>query len=234
MLPLKIFLVTLGLVFCLLGAAAVGVGGFVFGIERSLAADGGYVTTPTQTVGSNGFALTAPDINTQVPNGWVTWALANARATVRITGTSQLPAPVFIGVAPTARLTKYLSGVTRDRVTSIDIDSESVEYEHVDGTKLPALPTKQTFWEAHVSGTGSQTLEWELREGDWAIVVMNADASPPVVVDMTLSARFGIIPVAIAGLLAGGVVILAIGVTLVVLGTRRRRSSQPEPLPVSR
>ena len=77
---------------------------------------------------------------------------------------------------------------------------------------------------AKVSGTGSQTLEWALREGDWAVVIMNGDASAPVAADVRLGARFGIIYPLIVGLLAAGVVLLAIGAALVVFGSRPRQT----------
>jgi hypothetical protein len=134
-----------------------------------------------------------------------------------------LPAPLFIGIGPTAQVSTYLSGVTRDRVTSLDLGAGSVQYEHVDGTAMPGAPVEQTFWVAQTSGTGSQTLEWAIREGDWAMVVMNADGSAPVVADMSLGARFGIVNTLIGGLAGIGAVLLAIAATLLVLGGSARR-----------
>jgi hypothetical protein len=139
---------------------------------------------------------------------------------MRVTGSSKLPAPIFIGVAPTARVSKYLSGVARDRITSIDLTAGSVHYDHVNGKTVPAPPEKESFWVAKVAGTGSQTLEWALREGDWALVIMNGDASAPVAADVRLGARFGIIYPLVVGLTAAGVVLLAAGATLMVFGSR--------------
>jgi hypothetical protein len=225
---LKIIWVIVGILLALAGAVSVAAGGFVLGLDRFHSSASGFFTTPSQTVGSNGFALTAPDINGQLVGRWERWALSQAGATMRVTGSSKLPAPVFIGVAPTARVSRYLSGVARDRITSIDLTAGSVNYEHVDGTTLPAPPGEQDFWAAEVSGTGSQTLEWALQEGDWAVVIMNGDASAPVAVDVKLGA-FGIIYPLIGGLTAGGVVLLAIGVTLIVFGSRPRRRALGPP-----
>ena len=81
---------------------------------------------------------------------------------------------------------------------------------------------------AKVAGTGSQTLEWALQEGDWAVVIMNGDASAPVAVDVTLGARFGVVYPLVVGLTAAGVVLLAIGAILVGFGSRpRRRALEP-------
>jgi hypothetical protein len=219
--PLRIIALVLGILFALAGVVSVTSGGFVLGIHRFHAASSGFFVTPSQTVGSNGFALTAPDINGQLVGEWERWALAQAGATVRLTGSSKLAAPVFMGVAPTERVSEYLSGVSRDRIQSVDLAAGSVEYDHVDGTSLPDPPEEQSFWVAKVAGTGSQTLEWALREGDWAVVIMNGDASAPVVADVTLAARFGITDSLIVGLTALGVVLLAVGAALTVFGARR-------------
>ena len=92
-----------------------------------------------------------------------------------------------------------------------------------------APPEEQSFWAAEVAGTGSQTLEWALREGDWAMVIMNGDASAPVAADVRLGARFGIMYPLIVGLAAAGVVLLAIGATLIVFGARPRQRALRTP-----
>ena len=117
---LKIISVIVGVLLALAGVVSVASGGFVLGLDRLHSAPSGFFMTPSQTVGSNGFALTAPDINGQLAGEWERWGLSQARATMRVTGSSKLPAPVFIGVAPTARVSRYLAEVARDRITSID------------------------------------------------------------------------------------------------------------------
>jgi hypothetical protein len=228
--PLKIISVILGILFALAGVAFVTSGGFVLGVCNSQRDPSGFFSTPSQTVGSYGFALTAPDINAQLGPRWEKWGPAQAQATVRITGSSEMPAPLFIGIAPTSQVSKYLSGVARDRIKSIDLTAGSVQYEHVDGMTMPAAPGKQSFWVAKAQGTGAQTLEWRLQQGDWTVVVMNGDASAPVAATMTLGARFGILNTLVIGLTAAGFVLVAIGGTLIALGTRRRRrASRQQP-----
>lgn len=219
---LKILSVVVGVLLALAGALSVASGGFVLGIERAYSDPSGFFTTPTQTIGSRGFALTAPDINGQLTGEWQRWGLSRARVTVRVTGLSKLAAPVFIGIGPTAQVSKYVAGVTRDRIASVDLRGGSVQYDHVDGTTFPAPPKEQGFWVATAAGTGRQTVEWALREGDWAVVIMNEDASAPVAVDVRLGARFGIIKALIGGLIVAGLVLLAAGAALVLVGTRRR------------
>jgi hypothetical protein len=227
---LKIVSVIFGILFALAGAALVTSGGFVLGVYGTQRDPSGFFTTPNQIVGSYGFALTAPNINAQLGPRWEKWVPSRARATVRITGASKLPAPLFIGIAPTPRVSKYLAGVPRDRITSIDLSAGTVQYAHVDGTTIPSAPGKQGFWVAKVEGTGTQTLEWALQQGDWTVVIMNGDGSAPVAATMSVGARFGVFKPLVAGLAGGGFVLLAIGATLIVLGTRRRRTARSQPL----
>ena len=220
---LKIVSVILGIIFALAGTALVTSGGFVLGVYGSQRDPSGFFTTPSQTVGSYGFALSAPNINAQLGPQWEKWIPGRIGATIRITGSSELPSPLFIGIAPTARVSKYLSGVARDRITSIDLAAGSVQHTHVDGVTLPSAPGKQSFWVAKAEGTGTQTLEWALQKGDWTVVIMNGDASPPVAATMSMGARFDVFVPLIIGSTAGGLVLLAVGATLIVVGTRRRR-----------
>lgn len=219
---LKTIAVILGIVMALAGVVSVTTGGFVLGVYRAHGAASGFFSTPSRTVGSNGFALTAPDINGQLAAGWQRWVLSRAEATVRVSGVSKLPAPLFVGIAPTAAVSEYLSGVARDRITGIDFVSGSVDYDHVDGKRIPAPPQEQRFWEAKASGSGSQTLEWSMREGDWAVVIMNGDGSAPVAADLRLGARFGIIYPLMAGLTVLGVVLLGVGAVLILRGSAAR------------
>jgi len=213
--------VILGVLLALMGIASVTAGGFVLGVSRSYAAPSGFFTAPGQTIGSNGFALTAPDLNGQLDSGWQSWALARSGATIRVTGSSALGAPVFLGVGPTPRVSAYLSEVTRDRITSIDLAGGSFEYDHVDGTTFPSPPGEEGFWVAEAGGAGTQTLEWAVREGDWALVIMNADGSAPVVAEVALGARFGIITPLIVGLPILGFVLLGVAAALMTFGARR-------------
>ena len=226
---LKIISVILGIVFALAGIVLVTAGGFGLGVYNTQRDPSGFFSTPSQDVGSYGFALTAPDINELLGARWEKWVPTRAQATVRISGSSLMPTALFIGVAPTAKVSKYLSGVTRDRIQSIDLSAGSVVYEHVDGTSMPAKPGTQSFWVAKVEGTGTLTLDWALETGDWTVVIMNADATPPVAATLKLGATFGIVKTLLIGVTAGGVVLLAIGGTLIALGAQRRR--RPPALP---
>jgi hypothetical protein len=96
-----------------------------------------------------------------------------------------------------------------------------VQYDRRGGDSTPAPPGEQDFWFEAVEGPGTQVLEWDVVEGSWTVVVMNADAARGVDVDATVGARVGfVLPLAI-GLLVGGVVLLLAGGGLIFAGGRR-------------
>jgi hypothetical protein len=224
--PLKIVAIILGLVFALAGLAFVTSAGFLLHYE-SQRDQSGFFTSPDQQVGSYGFALTAPDINGSLGPRLGRWVPAWGKVTVRIRGYSELPTSLFIGVAPTAGVSVYLSGVDHDKITTIDWRDQSVEYAHVDGTKLPLAPGKQSFWVAEKQGTGTLALEWKLQPGDWTVVIMNGDGSAPLAATIQVGVRLGILSTLVAALMAGGVALLAGGATLIYFGARRRRRPSP-------
>jgi hypothetical protein len=225
--PLKIVAVILGLVVALAGLAFVTSGGFLLGVYRTHRDACGFFTSPEQQVGSYGFALTVPDVNASLGPRWGRWVPRWGNVTVRIEGRSELPAPLFIGVGPTAGVSKYLSGVAHDKITSINWIGQSIEYVHLDGTRLPPVPDEQSFWVADEEGSGTRTLEWKLRPGDCTVVIMNGDGSAPLAATMQVGAHFGILTTLVIALTAAGVVLLTGGLTLIYFGGRRRRRPPP-------
>ena len=78
-------------------------------------------------------------------------------------------------------------------------------------------PGEQTFWVAQVSGSGEQTLEWEPEDGDWQLVLMNADASRGVSSELAIGAELDSVLWIGIGLLVAGA----------LLATWRRWRSAP-------
>jgi len=219
---LKIVSIILGILFALAGIVLITGAGFGLGAYNSQRDASGFFNTPSRQVGSYGFVLTVPDINQQLGPSWARWVPTHAQATIRITGTSELTAPLFIGIGSTSSVSRYVSGVTRDRIKGIDLSAGTVQYDHVDGTTIPSKPGRQSFWVAKTEGVGTRTLEWDLEPGDWTVVFMNGDASPPVAATVLLGVKFGVLTKVLVSVLAGGVALLAIGAALIALGVRRR------------
>jgi hypothetical protein len=92
----------------------------------------------------------------------------------RVRATSQNEGQLFVGIAPTSDVHRYLDGAgyaTIDHLETADLTTHP-------GGVLSAPPAQESIWAALTAGSGRQTLLWTPRDGDWSIVLMNADASP--------------------------------------------------------
>ncbi len=133
---------------------------------------------------------------------------------------------IFIGIGPEDDVRAYLDGVAYDVVEDFDVDPFRVDYRRVAGTQEPAVPSQQPFWAASASGSGRQAIEWPIEKGTWAIVVMNADGSAGVSVDLDLGAKVSfILWLAIGLLVAGGLLLLA-GALMMAFALRGREPPQ--------
>jgi hypothetical protein len=220
----RVALLVFGSLAALIAVGLLAAGGFLLWIHQTKRdADGFYTTrtelsTPAYALSSEGFGIA--DVE-DWPFGEGTFA------TVRLKGENADPARgVFIGIGPEVDVQRYLAGVGYDEVVDIDfggdLEDATVDYRRVPGAREPADPAAEDFWTASVVGAGTQTLDWDLEDGRWAIVVMNADASPGVELDMTLGAKVPFVLGLSIGLLAGGAVLLLGGALMLYFGARSR------------
>lgn len=220
--PAKIVAIVIGAILVLVGFGLIAPGGFLlwaYGTQRD---DTGFFESSNRVISSSGYALTAPEVDLHIGSD-LGWTPKGATASVRIRAASASDTAIFIGIGPSAEVSRYLNGVEHDEVSDFSWTSDSVDYRHFAGGPPASPPGEQNFWAASQEGPGSQTLEWDVRDGTWTAVIMNADGAQTVVANVSLGARFGILlPIAI-GLTIGGVVVLAVGVLLIVLGARRPR-----------
>jgi hypothetical protein len=154
-----------------------------------------------------------------------------------IRGSAADPAKqIFIGIAPQASVAAYLAGVQYSEITEVRFSPFRAQYLPVPGSRVPPRPAEQSFWTATATGPGAQELKWDLRSGDWAVVIMNADASTPVGVDLQAGARSDLLWPIFIGLLIGGLLLLAAGVPLIIIGAAglgRGLPRRPGPPPMS-
>jgi hypothetical protein len=152
-------------------------------------------------------------------------------ATIRLRAASA-GRDIFIGIASRTAIDSYLRNVERTEIRSIQKSPFQVEYRDLPGSGTPAAPATMGIWVASASGPGTQELEWTIASGDWGVVVMNADGSAGVDVDLQAGVRSDLIGPAAAGLLItgavlllGGIAMLAVGAT--ILGRRGGRRAGP-------
>jgi hypothetical protein len=96
------------------------------------------------------------------------------------------------------------------------------------GQRPATPPARQSFWVAHTSGSGEQSLTWPVRRGDWTFVVMNADGSPRVDADVAVGASLpGLDRLVTVLLTLSGLGLLISGVALAVTLSRARKPGPP-------
>jgi hypothetical protein len=222
----RVILIVLGSIGVLFGLALLAGGGFLLWADRTQR-DDGYLTTPTERFATPTYALTRSRLEVDTNGeGWVlneSWF-----GKVRIRGESPGDQNLFIGIGPQAEVSRYLGDVAHANVQDIDFDPFRATYLSVSGNSPQAPPTDQTFWAASASGVGQQTLTWKVREGDWSVVLMNADGSRGVAADVDLGAKLSWLLWVAVGTLIGGVLITGGSAGLVLLAARRPRPP-PEP-----
>jgi hypothetical protein len=212
-----VLLVVFGSLLALVGLALTAIAislGWVAFAQR----DGRFLTTPVERYAVDSYALTTQELNVLVDPGTPTLARGDI-ARVLVRGTSaRADGEIFIGIAPQSEVSQYLASVEHSELTDVRVRPFLPQYRSVPGTKAPDPPGQQGFWVVSAQGPGTQQVETVLRSGSWVVVVMNADASRPIAVDLQAGARtdlFGPITIAV---LIGALVLLAIGVPLLVVG----------------
>jgi hypothetical protein len=212
--PLVFGTLCLLLALALLGGAVAG----IVGLENNRDATG-YFVTHTHHYQTSSYALSTESLNV----GSVTGALEASLLRLRITATSSHSAkPLFIGIARTEDVARYLARVQHDELRNINFDPFKVDFRRI-GTGAPAaLPSTKSFWQTHASGTGTQTISWPVESGQWSAVVMNADGSRNVNVNAQLAARLSGAWWFVAAFIALGVVSLLGGIALIQSGMRKQ------------
>lgn len=193
---------------------------------------GKFLTTSSRALHSGGYAVTSNVLN--LGPGTADWAGSSALGTVRIRVTAADPSrPVFAGIAPASSVQAYLAGARYSTVTAFP-GSRGVTYTQHGGNASPAAPLSRQIWAAQVSGTGTQTLTWHARGGDWIVVVMNTSAAPGVAVTADAGATVPALTGIAVGLLVAGVVVAAGAIALIVIPVRlagRRPAAWQAPGP---
>ena len=227
----RVILIVLGSIGVLAGIALLAGGGFLLYADRTQREDG-YLTTPTKRFATPTYALTRTRLEIDTDGeGWVlneSWF-----GKVRIRGESPGDKTLFIGIGPQAEVARYLGAVAHANVQDIDFDPFRATYLSVSGRAPQTPPVEQRFWAASASGVGTQTLTWKVRDGDWSVVLMNADGSRVVAADVDLGAKLSFLLWVAIGLLIGGVLVVGGSTALVVLAARRRQSPAASSVPPS-
>ncbi len=179
----------------------------------------GFLSTRTERFATNTYALATDNLDVDLEAA--DWIIDRDRfGEIRVTVDSR--EPVFAGVAPTADVRRYLRGAPHDLVTDIDYSPFQADYRRLSGDRRPERPGAQRFWAASTQGAGRQTLTWDVEDGDWSVVVMNADASRGVDADVKAGAEVDFLDSVGWGAIISGLIALSLSALLAVVAIRRR------------
>jgi hypothetical protein len=214
----RVALVVLGSLVALAGAGMLAGGGTLMVLHLTERDDDGYLTSPREQVSSDGYAVTAEGIDIADLDESSHWLVEQGLGRVRIRATSRTDA-VFAGIAREADLDRYLATTSHDELREVRHGAD--RYRSRDGGGPPVAPGEAGIWVSSASGAGTQTVDWDAREGHWAVAVMNADGSGPVAADVTVGAQLGFIPWLAGGLLLLGLLAVAGGAAVIATAVRR-------------
>jgi hypothetical protein len=213
----RVVSVVIGSILALTSVGLISGGGFLLWAGQTHRQDG-YLTTTANTFSTGGYALASNAFN--LPSQ-TSGAFASLVGKIRIRATAPNPAqPIFIGIAPAAAVSRYLTGVPYTTVSGFHSRAGQRTTSYL-GTAAPVPPAGLAIWTARASGTGTRSIVWTPRSGNWTVVVMNPDASRGVTARTDVGAAIPGLPWIVTGLLAGGLLLAIAGIVLIVVPIRR-------------
>ena len=218
--PGRILLIALGSFVALVGMALLVAGGAALLVDQAWRDDAGYVNTSTEQFVTRSYALTSNPFRLEL-EGAGRLVDEDVLGTVRLQAESVDPdIGVFVGVARTDDVQRYLGSVAREQVTDFDLGPSRATYVRHPGGAPESAPTEQEFWAAQASGRGMQTLEWKAQSGHWTVVVMNEDGARAIDVRLRAGAELPFLAWVGGTLLGVGALVGVLGAGLIALGAR--------------
>jgi hypothetical protein len=212
-------LIVLGSIAALIGLALVLAAGAIVWANATQRDDDGFFTTSAERFVSPGYAITherAEVLGEEDVPGW----LEDELGTVKVTASGERP--TFVGIGPADAVDPYLDGVSRSLVDDVDYRPFRADYVQEAGGAPAAPPGEQDFWVAASSGSGPQTITWDVSQGDWSLVVMNADGSRGVLADVEFGGKVDWLGWLAFGLATAAAVFIGGAALLLTLGIRGR------------
>jgi hypothetical protein len=182
----------------------------------------GYLSTSRERFATTTYALSTENLD--IDTDGAGWFLDSDRyGRIRVEAASRDDERVFVGIARSRDVDAYLRDVAHDEVSGVSFTPFRADYRRVAGDEAPQPPAGRDLWAASATGAGTQAVTWDVEEGDWSVVVMNADGSRGVDADVKAGAELPFLATLGWGTLVGGLVALLIAATLAVVGMRATR-----------
>jgi hypothetical protein len=214
----RIALVVTGALAALLASGLLLGGGLALYGEAEKDRDG-YLTTDAERFEAGTRALATENLDVDI-GGIDTGDLGK----VRLEAESRDGKDLFVGIARTSDVERYLTGVPHTTVDDVEagpFDDFHADYTRHAGQGHPESPEHAGIWAASNQGAGPQALDWEIEDGDWSVVVMNADGSLGVDADISAGADLPFLDELGWTALGSGAFALIAGIALMTLGIRR-------------
>jgi hypothetical protein len=214
----------------LLALVVLAVGGALLYGQSQKDGDG-YLSTGTDRFHTKTYAIATDnlDVDTDGASRVVRHGLFGS---VRVKAHSGDGKPVFVGIARTDDVDRYLGSTAHAVLTDVDYDPFRPTYRSAGGKQRPLTPAAQDFWAAKASGDGTRTLSWDVEDGDWSVVVMNADGSAGVDAAVSAGAEMPWLDEAGWASIGAGLLILVVAGGLIYVGVRPARDPR-EPAEVA-
>jgi hypothetical protein len=214
----RIVSVVIGAVLALCSLGLLGAGGVAVWANTTQR-DADYVDLGTASHTTSGRALASDTISVHGGWGWLGPLIGQIR--IRVTETGRASG-VFAGVTPASAARHYLAGVAY-----ISYGEQGQRIGHP-GSGVPRPPGSTAIWAAQAAGTRTATLLWTIRDGDWTVIVMNADRSAGVTVRVQTGASLPALRWLATQFLAGGMVFALAAFACIIVPVRLARASHAE------
>ena len=200
----------------LAGLAALAAGATALVFDQTQRDSSGYLMTGSTAYSTDTYALVSDSYRTGAAGDVL--VARDMLGTVRIR--TRAAQPVFVGIGRAAAVDSYLAGVRHEVATRFD--AQQSDFRLHEGDARPVPPTAKTFWAAKAVGTGTQTVSWSPKNGDWRIVVMKPNGSAGIHAELAIGARFPhLLGIGIGALGAGTLLILVGGIAIYIATARR-------------
>jgi uncharacterized membrane protein len=230
----KIILLIFGVIGLLISVSLLLGGAAILIADNIIKDNDGFYTTKTINVDKNSYAIVTGPANIDINIGWnsgLFWDPGDL-VTFRIEGSNEDSSnPIFIGIARESDIDNYLDNVEYDEVRRLHTNRLDIDYRNHSGDTAPEAPTAETFWEESTYGTGTQVLEWELKEGSHTLVIMNTDGSAGIDANMVFGAKIPLLLGVGVGILVAGIIGLSISILFIALAARKTVTATPSYQP---
>ena len=181
----------------------------------------GYISTGSDPFRTSTAALATESLDIDVDGaGWVLGS--DGYGKVRVAVTPRGDKPLFVGIARSRDVNAYLRRTAHTTVTDVDFRPFDADYRDHAGARRAGPPARERFWAASSSGAGRRSIQWDVSDGSWSVVVMNADGSPGVDAGVSAGAKLPRLSGYAWASLGGGLLLLTVSVGIIVLAVRPR------------